>query len=139
MLHANVLLVGFDHDRKCLNLVRSVEDSNGAEAWRLIHCRHPPDSQNRQYALTQKIMTPANSWCGHAEAFESALRAWVLNVVEWERASGSGSQVHSDDEHDTEFSDEQFATGCKMQTVRLSVQLDYLIHLVNSGFPAFVK
>ena len=34
-------------------LVRSVEESNGGEAWRLIHNRHAPDTQNRQYALVQ--------------------------------------------------------------------------------------
>ena len=32
-------------------LVRSVEQSNGAEAWRLIHSSYAPDTQNRQYAL----------------------------------------------------------------------------------------
>ena len=32
-------------------LVRSVEETNGAEAWRLIRSRHAPDTQNRQYAL----------------------------------------------------------------------------------------
>ena len=46
--------------------VRSVEESNGAEAWRLIHSRYAPDSQNRQYALVQKIMMPAKLWCDHA-------------------------------------------------------------------------
>jgi len=40
-------------------LVRSVEESDGAEAWRLIHSRYAPDTQNRQYALMQKIMMPA--------------------------------------------------------------------------------
>ena len=40
-------------------LVRSVEESNGPEAWRLKHNRYAPDTQNRQYALMQKIMMPA--------------------------------------------------------------------------------
>ena len=58
-------------------LVRSVEESNGAEAWRLLHRRYAPDTQqNRQYALMQKIMIPAKPWCDHAEGFESGLRAW---------------------------------------------------------------
>ena len=61
-------------------LVRSVEESNGAEAWRLIHNRYAPDSQNRQYALMQKIMMPAKLWCDHAEGFESGLREWELCV-----------------------------------------------------------
>ena len=63
-------------------LVRSVEESNGAEAWRLIHNRCAPDTQNRQYALMQKITIPAKLWCG-------GLRAWELDVGEWERASGT--------------------------------------------------
>ena len=35
-------------------LVRPVEESNGAEAWRLIHNRYVPETQNRQCALMQK-------------------------------------------------------------------------------------
>ena len=70
-------------------LVRSVVESNGAEAWRLIHSRYAPDTQNRKYALMQKIMMPANLWCDHAEGFESRLRGWELDVGEWERASGT--------------------------------------------------
>ena len=70
-------------------LVRSVEEFNGAEAWRLVHSRYAPDSQNRQYALMQKIMMPARLWCDHAEGFESGLRASELDVGEWERASGT--------------------------------------------------
>ena len=31
-------------------LIRSVDETNGAEAWRLIHSRYAPDTQNRQYA-----------------------------------------------------------------------------------------
>ena len=50
-------------------LVRSVEESNEAEAWRLIHSRDSPDTQNRQSALMQKIMMPAKLWCDHAEGF----------------------------------------------------------------------
>ena len=48
-----------------------------------------PDTHNRQYALMQKIMMPAKLWCDHAEGFESGLRAWELDVGEWERASGT--------------------------------------------------
>ena len=70
-------------------LVRSVEEPNGAEAWRLIHSRCAPDTQNRQYALMQKIMMPVKPWCDHTEGFESALRGWELDVGEWERASGT--------------------------------------------------
>ena len=65
-------------------LVRSVEEPNGAEAWRLIHSRYAPDTQNRQYALMQKIMMLTKLWCDHAEGFESGLRAWELDVGEWE-------------------------------------------------------
>ena len=70
-------------------LIRSVEESNGAEAWRLIQSRYAPDTQNRQYALMQKIMMLAKLWCGHAEGFESGLRNWELDVGERERASGT--------------------------------------------------
>ena len=58
-------------------LVRSVEESNGAEAWRLIRSRYAPDTQNRQYASVLKIMMP---WCDHTEDFESSLRAWELVI-----------------------------------------------------------
>ena len=82
-------------------LVRSVEESAGAEAWRLIHSRYAPDTQNRQYALMQKIMMPAKLWCDHAEGFESGLRSWELDVGEWGSASGTALadavKVHSDD------------------------------------------
>ena len=37
----------------------------------------------------QKIMMPAKLWCDHAEGFESGLRAWELDVGEWERACGT--------------------------------------------------
>ena len=37
----------------------------------------------------QKIMVPAKLWCDHADGFESGLRAWELDVAEWERASGT--------------------------------------------------
>ena len=70
-------------------LIRSVEETNGAEAWRLTHSRYAPDTQNRQYALMQKIMMLAKPWCGHTEGFESGLRSWELDVGEWERASGT--------------------------------------------------
>ena len=104
-------------------LVRSVEESNGAEAWRLIHNRYAPEFQNRQYALMQKIMMPAKLWCDHAEGFESGLRAWELDVGECERASQTAcrcSQIHSDDEYGTDFSLEQFAVGNISQQCRSS-------------------
>ena len=37
----------------------------------------------------QKIMMPAKLWCAQAEGFESGMRAWELDVGEWERASGT--------------------------------------------------
>ena len=37
----------------------------------------------------QKIMMPAKLFCDHAEGLESGLRAWELDVGEWERASGT--------------------------------------------------
>ena len=87
--------------------VRSVEESDGAEAWRLIHSRYGPETQDRQYALIQKIMMPAKLWCDHAEGFESGLRVRELDVGEWQRASGTARadavKVHTDDEYGTNF------------------------------------
>ena len=34
-------------------------------------------------------MMPVKLWCDHAEGFESGLRAWQLDVGDWERASGT--------------------------------------------------
>ena len=70
-------------------LIRSVEETNKTEAWRLIQSRYAPDTQNRQYALMQKIMMLAKPGCDHTEGFESGLRSWELDVGEWERASGT--------------------------------------------------
>ena len=70
-------------------LVRSVEESNGAEAWRLIRNKYALDTFYRQYALMQKIKMPAKLWCDHAEGFESGLRTWELDVGESKRASGT--------------------------------------------------
>ena len=88
-------------------LIRSVEETNGAEEWRPIHSRYAPDTQNRQDALMQKIMMPAKLWCDHTEGFESGLRSWELDVGEWERASGT---VLADD-----FSEKQSAVGYMCQ------------------------
>ena len=68
--------------------VRSVEESDGAEVWRLIHSRYAPYTQNRQYALMQNIMLSPKRRCDHAEGFEAGLTAGELAVGEWERASG---------------------------------------------------
>ena len=70
-------------------LIRSVEETNGAEAWRLIQSRYAPDTQNRQDSLMQKIMMLAKPWCDHTEGVESGLRSWELDVEEWERAYGT--------------------------------------------------
>ena len=43
-------------------VVRSVEESNEAEVWRLTQSRFSPDTQNRQYDLMQKIMMLAKRW-----------------------------------------------------------------------------
>ena len=55
----------------------------------------------------QKIMMLAKLWCQHAEGFESGLKAWELDVGEWERASGTvladAVRVLSDDEYGTDF------------------------------------
>ena len=63
-------------------LIRSVEETNGSEAWRLIHSRYASDTQHRQHALMQKIMMPAKHWCDHTEGFESGLRSQKLDKKE---------------------------------------------------------
>ena len=107
--------------------VRYVEESDGAEAWRLIHNRYAPDTQNRQYALMQKIMMPAKLWCDHAEGFESGLRVRELDVGEWQRASGTARadavKVHTDDEYGTQFSLGAVCSWVLMPTVPLFTQL----------------
>ena len=70
-------------------VVRSVEETNGAVAWRFIHSRYAPDTQNRQFASMQKIIAPAKPWGEHPGGFEPDLRAWELDVGEWERVSGT--------------------------------------------------
>ena len=70
-------------------LVRSVDESKGAEARRLVHSKHAPGTQHRQYVLMQKIMKSVKPWCDQTEVFESGLRAWELDVGDWERASGN--------------------------------------------------
>ena len=97
-------------------LVRTVKEANGADAWRLIHSRYAPDTQNRQYALMQKIMAPAKSWREHQRGFESGLRAWV---GEWDRVSGTSrrrNKVHSDDEHGPVSSQKNLHLGARMPT-----------------------
>ena len=104
--------------------VRTLVRSVGAEAWRLVHSRYAPDTQNRQYALVQKIMVPAKLWCDHAEGFESGLRAWELDVGEWKtcirNCVGRCSQVHGDDEYGTGCPQEQFTVGNVFQQCRSS-------------------
>ena len=108
-------------------LVRSVEESHGVEAWRLIHSRYAPDKQNRLHALLQKIMMPAKLWCDHTEGFESALRGWELDVGELgtcvRNCSGGCSQMHSDDEYDTKFFIGTICSSVHGQTVPLFEQL----------------
>ena len=70
MLHTDALIT-----KGCVRtLVRSFEESNGTEAWRLVWRRYPRDTQNREYALMQK------------EGFASCLRAREPDFGHWERA-----------------------------------------------------
>ena len=66
---------------------------------------------------------PAKLWSDHAEGFESGLRAWELDVgvgTRFLNFFGICSQIHSDDEHGTDFSQEQFAVGYIRQQCRSS-------------------
>ena len=118
-------------------LVRSVEESNGAEAWRLIHSSYAPHTQNRQYTLMQKIMMPAKLWCDHAEAFESGLRAWELDVVDWERSSGTALadavKYLVMMNNGTDLSQERLASGYLRRQKRSSQRSDAMVLL----FPQF--
>ena len=66
MLHTDVLLCTTRSLRLrkevCEPLGRSVQESNGAEAFRVFDSRDAPDTQSRQYVLMQKIMMPVTSW-----------------------------------------------------------------------------
>ena len=101
-------------------LIRSVEGTNGAEAWRLLH-----GTQHRQHALMQKIMMLAKPWCDHTEGFESSLRSWELDVGKWENAPGTAladAVVHSDDEYGPRFFLETVCSWVHMPTAQLFAQ-----------------
>ena len=105
-------------------VVWSVEESNGAEAWCLIHSRYALDTQNRHYAMMQNISMPAKPLCDHTEGFEPGLRVWELDVGEWERASGTSlaDAVKYTVMMNTapDFSWEQVAVGCLCKQYRCS-------------------
>ena len=88
MLRTDVLFTGLDKERQCPNS-HPIRQDMSQTRWRLIHSRYAPDTQNRQYALMQKIMMPAKLLCDHAQGFESGLSTWELDVGESERASGT--------------------------------------------------
>ena len=70
-------------------LFRSVEESNGAKVWRLIHGRCAPDTQSRQHALMLRIMMPAKLLVRPRGRFCIRLESQgELDVGEWERVSG---------------------------------------------------
>ena len=93
ILLAAVKLLGDAHLKCCIQMYYSLALITKVVSELLSDLlRNPtkaPDTENRQYALMQKIMMPAKLWCDHAEGFESGLRAWELDVGEWERASGT--------------------------------------------------
>ena len=79
----DVLLVGFDHERKCPNPCR-IRERIQRKSKRLIHSKYAPHTQ---IIVMQKIMMLVKPWCDHAESFQSSIRAWTLDVGEWERTS----------------------------------------------------
>ena len=88
-------------------LVRSVEESNQAEAWRLMHSRYAPDTQNRQYAFMQKIMTLPKLWCDPRWRFWIRLESLGAGCRRMgtcvRNCFGRRGQIHSDDESGTDF------------------------------------
>ena len=85
MLQTDVFLLALIRKSSVRAFVRSVEESNGAEAWRRLHSRYAPYAQNRQYDLVNQIKMPVKTWCGCTEGSESGLRGWELDVGEWAR------------------------------------------------------
>ena len=64
---AAVQALGDAHLKCCIQMCHSLAlISKGSEKLN----RHAPDTQNRQYALMQKIMMPAKLWCDHVEGFD---------------------------------------------------------------------
>ena len=67
------------------------------------------------------------TWCDHAGGSESGLRAWELDVGEWERASEAALvdavKVQSDDEYGTDFFLRAVCSCVLVQTVPLFEQL----------------
>ena len=108
-------------------LVRSIVESNGESGRRPKHSRCAPDTQNRQYAL----MTEDHDACetlvrsrGRFRIRLESLRAGCRRMgTRFWNCVGRCSQVHSDDEHDTDFSQEQFAVGYVYQQCRSSSRL----------------
>ena len=78
-------------------LTRSVEETNGGEAWRLSYTVDTRQTlKNPQYALMQKIMMPAKPWCDHTEGFLN--RTEILGAGR--RRMGTSCKHH--DQHELE-------------------------------------
>eukprot|EP00972_Heterocapsa_arctica_P042815 6313432-Heterocapsa_arctica.AAC.1 len=77
------LLVQLVHGR-ALAIVRSVEDANGLEVWRLLQLEYEPRQAARYAQMLQGILTP--TWTSSAN-FEVDLRAWELALRRYEEAA----------------------------------------------------
>ena len=90
MLHTDVLFVCFDDEGEVFEPLSDLRKNPTEHRHGVFYnSSYAPDASNRQYALVQKIMMSAELWCSLAEGFEAGMRAWELDVGEWERASGT--------------------------------------------------
>ena len=109
VLHTDVLLGGLG-SRKAVSELLPDLLKNPVEQrhWRLIHSRYALDTQNRQYALVQKVMMLSKLWC------EPRWRFWIRRECLGARCGRMGtcvrncvdrcSQINSDAEYGTDFS-----------------------------------
>ena len=68
-----------------LQVLMSVEEGNGYEAWRMLKRDYEPDSGSRHIAMLSSILRPSFPE-GHQEYWE-ALRRWINEVESYERSS----------------------------------------------------
>ena len=106
-------------------LVRSVEESSAAEAWRLIHSRYGSrHSESTVCFDAEGSRCLRNSGVGRAEGFRirlESLGAGCRRIGTCVRnCFGRCSQLHSDDEYGTDFSEEQLAVGYILKQCRSS-------------------
>jgi len=69
-----------------LSILRSIEDSSGYEARRLLCAKYDANLAGRQHSLLTKILRPA-AFPTEAQPWEDAMLTWKREVAKWERLS----------------------------------------------------